>query len=50
VGLASVEDEAGIPADAIDTGRFEVEVNGVRYPARASVRPLYDPDRRRILA
>ena len=50
VGLAAVEDEAGLPADAIDGQPFEVEVNGVRYPARASVRPMYDPDRRRILA
>ena len=39
VGLAMVEDEAGIPAAAIDEGRFEVDVAGVRYPARASIRP-----------
>jgi 4-methylaminobutanoate oxidase (formaldehyde-forming) len=50
VGLAMVEDEAGIPAEAIDGGRFEVDVAGVRYPARASVRPMYDPDRVRIRA
>ena len=47
---AMVEDEAGIPAEAIDGGRFEVDVAGVRYPARASVRPMYDPDRLRIKA
>jgi glycine cleavage system T protein len=50
VGLAAVEDEAGIPAEAIDGGRFEVDVAGVRYPARASVRPMYDPERLRIKA
>jgi 4-methylaminobutanoate oxidase (formaldehyde-forming) len=50
VGLAMVEDDAGIPAQAIDGGRFEVDVAGVRYPARASIRPLYDPDRLRIKA
>ncbi len=50
VGLAMVEDEAGLPAEAIDDGRFEVDVAGVRYPARASVRPMYDPDRVRIKA
>ena len=50
VGLAMVEDEAGIPAESIDGGRFEVDVAGVRYPARASIRPLYDPDRLRIKA
>ena len=50
VGLAMVEDEAGIPADAIVAGRFEVDVAGVRHPARASIRPLYDPERLRIKA
>jgi 4-methylaminobutanoate oxidase (formaldehyde-forming) len=50
VGLAMVEDDAGIPAEAIAGGRFEVEIAGVRYPARASIRPLYDPDRLRIRA
>ena len=50
VGLAMVEDEDGIPAEAIEGGRFEVDVAGTCYPARASLRPMYDPDRRRILA
>ncbi len=50
VGLAMVEDEAGIPADAIENGRFEVDIAGVRYPIRASLRPMYDPDRLRIKA
>ncbi len=48
VGLAEVEDPSGLPAEAIDSGRFEVDIAGVRYPARASIRPLYDPDRLRI--
>ena len=50
IGMAMVEDEAGIPADAIDNGRFEIDIAGVRFPARASVRPMYDPDRLRIKA
>jgi 4-methylaminobutanoate oxidase (formaldehyde-forming) len=50
VGLAMIEAEAGLPASAIDDGRFEVDVAGVRYAARASLRPLYDPDRLRIKA
>lgn len=50
VGLASLEDPAGLSAAAIDGGRFEVDVAGIRVPARASVRPMYDPDRRRITA
>ena len=50
VGLAMVEDEAGIPAEAIETARLEIDIAGVRYPARASLRPMYDPDRLRIKA
>lgn len=50
VGLAMLEDEAGIPADAIEGCPFEVEIAGRRYPARASLRPMYDPDRLRIKA
>jgi 4-methylaminobutanoate oxidase (formaldehyde-forming) len=48
VGLGMVEDEAGIPVEVIQGGRFEIDIAGTRYPARASVRPLYDPDRLRI--
>ena len=50
VGLAAIEDAAGLPAEAIDHGRFEIDIAGVRYPARASIRPMYDPDRARIKA
>jgi heterotetrameric sarcosine oxidase gamma subunit len=48
VGLGMVEDEAGIPVEVIQGGRFEINIAGSRYPARASLRPLYDPDRLRI--
>jgi len=48
VALGAVEDEAGIPAAAIESWRFAIEVAGTAYPARASLRPLYDPDRERI--
>jgi 4-methylaminobutanoate oxidase (formaldehyde-forming) len=50
VGLAMVEDEAGIPAEAVDGTRLEIDIAGVRYPARTSLRPMYDPDRLRIKA
>lgn len=48
VGLGMVEDEAGIPPDSIENGRFEIDIAGTRYPARASLRPMYDPDRARV--
>jgi len=50
VGLAMIEDEAGLPREAVEGARFEVDIAGTRYPARASLRPMYDPDRTRILA
>lgn len=48
VGLGMIEGEAGIPVEVIQGGRFEIDIAGSRYPARASLRPLYDPDRLRI--
>jgi 4-methylaminobutanoate oxidase (formaldehyde-forming) len=50
VGLAMIEDEAGLPVDAVESAAYEIDVAGTRYPARASVRPMYDPDRARITA
>jgi glycine cleavage system aminomethyltransferase T/glycine/D-amino acid oxidase-like deaminating enzyme len=49
VGLAMLEDEAGLPAAEVDGEGYEVDIAGVRYPARVSVRPMYDPERARIL-
>jgi len=48
VGLAMID--AGEPIDQayLDAGRWEVDIGGRRYPARASLRPLFDPDMRRI--
>jgi 4-methylaminobutanoate oxidase (formaldehyde-forming) len=50
VGLAMLEDEGGLPVDTVDGARFDVEIAGIRYHARAALRPLYDPDRVRIKA
>jgi glycine cleavage system aminomethyltransferase T len=48
VGLGYVENEAGITADYVKSGAYEIQVAGVRYPARASLRPMYDPKGERI--
>ena len=50
VGLGYVENESGVDADYVRAGRYEIEVAGVRYPAKASLRPLYDPTSGRIRA
>jgi len=44
VALGYVHDEAGVDA----SGRWEIEVAGVRYSAKASLEPLYDPKSLRI--
>ena len=44
VGLGYVENAAGVDSDYVTAGRYEIEVAGVRYPAKASLRPLYDQD------
>jgi 4-methylaminobutanoate oxidase (formaldehyde-forming) len=43
-----VENENGVSADFVRSGSFEIEVAGVRYPARASLRPMYDPKGERV--
>jgi heterotetrameric sarcosine oxidase gamma subunit len=48
IGLAMVEAEQALDPAWIDAGRWEVEIAGRRYPARASLRPLYDPKMDRI--
>ena len=51
VGLSMIEgvDEPITPA-WLREGTWEVDVAGVRYPARASLRPLYDPKNEKIKA
>jgi len=50
VGLAMID--AGEPIDQAwcEAGRWEIDIAGKRYPARASARPMLDPQARRIRA
>jgi 4-methylaminobutanoate oxidase (formaldehyde-forming) len=48
VGLGSVENEQGVSVDFVKSGSYEIMVAGVRYPARASLRPMYDPQGKRV--
>jgi heterotetrameric sarcosine oxidase gamma subunit len=47
VGLAMVECADGVTPQFL-TGAWEVDIAGRRYPAAASLRPMYDPDNSRI--
>jgi glycine cleavage system aminomethyltransferase T len=48
VGLGYVENEEGVTADYVKSGTYEIEVAGARYPAKTSLRPMYDPQGERI--
>lgn len=49
LGLGFIESSDGIvDASFLQSGKFEVEVAGVRLPVRASLRPFYDPKNSRV--
>jgi len=48
VGLGNVRNEMGVSTEYVTGGTYEIEVSSVRYPARASLRPLYDPKGTRV--
>jgi len=48
VGLGSVENEQGMSVDFVKSGNYEILVAGQRYPAKASLRPMYDPKGKRV--
>ena len=48
VGLAMIETDEPITPEYIASGKFEIEVNGVCYPSRVSLRPMYDPKNERV--
>lgn len=43
VGLGYVSSDDGVTADYVNSGSYEIEVAGERYPVKASLRPMYDP-------
>ena len=52
VGLSMVAPKCGsaVSKSYLDGGVWEVDVAGTRYPATASLRPMYDPQNSRIKA
>jgi len=48
VGLGYVTAPGGAVVEGIGADDYEVEIAGVRWPAEASLRPLYDPKNGRI--
>ncbi len=51
VGLAMIEGGAEVVDQKfIESGTWELEINGKRYPALASLKPLYDPEMKKVKA
>ena len=48
MGLGYVEHEEGVTVDFIKSGKFEIQVAGERFPAKASLRSMYDPKNLRV--
>ena len=48
VGLGFVSCEDGVTKEFINSGNWEIKIAGVKYPAIASLKPLYDPKNERI--
>ena len=48
VGLGPVANADGATPDFVKSGSYEIEISGTRYPARASLRPMYDPKSLRV--
>lgn len=48
MGFGYVEHDKGVTADFVKAGGFEIQVAGERYPASASLRPMYDPQNLRV--
>ena len=50
VGLAMLSTADGSPLDQswLDSGEWTIEIGGATYPARVSLRPLYDPTSARV--
>ena len=50
VGLAMVEARQPVTQAYLDEGVWEVDIAGRRYPAVTSIKPLYDPEMKRVRA
>jgi glycine cleavage system aminomethyltransferase T/glycine/D-amino acid oxidase-like deaminating enzyme len=50
IGMGYVSNEAGVDADFIKSGKFEIAIAGVRHAAKASLRPMHDPSGARMKA
>ena len=48
MGMGYIKADEPITAEYIAAGTYEIEVAAERFPARASLRPFYDPQSERV--
>lgn len=48
MGMGFVHCEDGATNNFINSGSYEIDIAGERYPAKASLRPMYDPKNERV--
>ncbi len=49
IGLGYISNNGEpVTADFVNSGRYEIDIAGVRHPATASLKPLYDPANLRV--
>ncbi|MDP6344425.1 MAG: FAD-dependent oxidoreductase, partial [Alphaproteobacteria bacterium] len=48
VGMGYVHHPGGVNKELLQTGAFEIEIAGTRYPAEAAFRPFHDPAGERV--
>jgi 4-methylaminobutanoate oxidase (formaldehyde-forming) len=48
IGMGYVRSEAPLTPEAVAASRYELEVAGERVPAHAQLRPLFDPEGKRV--
>jgi 4-methylaminobutanoate oxidase (formaldehyde-forming) len=48
MGMGFVHHEEDASIEYINSGSYEIDIAGERHPARASLRPLYDPKNERV--
>ncbi len=48
IGMGYVSHQAEVTAEYVESGTYEIEVAGKRISARASLKPFYDPQSRRV--
>jgi sarcosine dehydrogenase len=50
IGLGYVKAAEECTPDYVNSGKYEIEIARERFPAKASLKPLYDPTSARIKA